>query len=310
MSSSQARQPIKYHGTLQAPYQAAPLALARDVELGDAARSVALWLWSHSDGYRISQRSVMAEMGKGQGSVRKAFNELQAARWIVRQPVVPAPGGRVLGFHYHLTRDAKFTDADAERLSKSIVLDSKTGASVSGAPRSDAPEMDAVGVSKSDAPPVSKSDAQSSESKEVKVSSYAREANDDGMAEASAILARGGPWDIREEHKVKRYYDYIGDRCWVNTRYSDGLQQDDPKAFEEIGGPTTPTEAPEWFTAPGLTANDWQSVLDKRLDVGNLRRVCARAANKNSPTKYVRSVIASEDARPVPERKTYEAIGG
>ena len=190
--SREQRQPIRYHGALHAPYQAAPLALARDNSIGDAARSVALWLWSHADGYRISQRSVMAEMSKGQGSVKAAFEQLQAARWMVRQPIMARPNApQPSGYVYHLTKGDRFTDADVERLGAPVVLaiartlleqsasncyESRSTSGDERASRSDmagttttaASESDALTVSKVDALTVSVSDAQRSASEKCK----------------------------------------------------------------------------------------------------------------------------------------------
>ncbi|MFI8771291.1 hypothetical protein ACIGKQ_03940 [Gordonia sp. NPDC062954] len=121
MSPEVTGQPIKYHGTLQAPYQAAPLALSRDISLSDSARSIALWLWSHNENYRISQNRAAEQLARSRNTVRKAFTELQDARWLIAQPVRPRSGARPLGFIYHLTREGRFTDRQAERLSADVV---------------------------------------------------------------------------------------------------------------------------------------------------------------------------------------------
>jgi hypothetical protein len=59
-----------------------PNALTRAGNLGSLARSVAVYLWSHQDGWKLSATSIADALGVERRSVAKALEELAADRWL------------------------------------------------------------------------------------------------------------------------------------------------------------------------------------------------------------------------------------
>ena len=67
-------------------YSAVPMALARDGSLSAAARSVALYVWSHDCKWQQSRNDIAAALEMSVNTATKALNELEASAWMVRNP--------------------------------------------------------------------------------------------------------------------------------------------------------------------------------------------------------------------------------
>jgi hypothetical protein len=73
-------------------YAGIPTALARDGELSAYARSVALYVWSHTEDWHQSTVSVAEAIGTNRKQVSNARAELQERGWLVREVHYRPPG--------------------------------------------------------------------------------------------------------------------------------------------------------------------------------------------------------------------------
>lgn len=81
--NKQRRNPIYWIGERPAgDFTIIPNALARDGELSASARSVALYLWSHRDGWELSAKSIAETLRMGRRQAMAAIRELSDSRWI------------------------------------------------------------------------------------------------------------------------------------------------------------------------------------------------------------------------------------
>ncbi|SUA04019.1 Uncharacterised protein [Mycolicibacterium fortuitum] len=86
------RNKVQHHNALgsKAPnggtlYASLPMNLARDGTLTAAARSVALYVWSHDPKFGQSRNDVAVKLGMSVNTVGKALTDLQKHGWIVRE---------------------------------------------------------------------------------------------------------------------------------------------------------------------------------------------------------------------------------
>lgn len=107
---------VKHHGLVDdkrgahAPaggflYAGIPMELARDGKLSYLARSVAMYVWSHTEKWQQSASAVAEALGMDRGSVAKGLAELQEHRWMVRevhQTVGPSGKPRTVREIWHL----------------------------------------------------------------------------------------------------------------------------------------------------------------------------------------------------------------
>ncbi|MGC5245379.1 hypothetical protein ACPXB3_00360 [Gordonia sp. DT219] len=107
------KQPIVYHGAAykdQGLYTAMPVALARDRGLSGAGARVALWLWSQSSGWQISERAIADATGLNRRTVGNGLSNLQDTRWLV-----------LADCRMHLQRKRPFTDAEVEQIVSGVL---------------------------------------------------------------------------------------------------------------------------------------------------------------------------------------------
>ncbi|GLP83592.1 helix-turn-helix domain-containing protein [Mycobacterium antarcticum] len=71
-------------GKATANYTIVPNELARDTELGSSAFRVAIYLWSCSDGFMVSEARLAKVLGMSSNTVGKALRELIERRWLAR----------------------------------------------------------------------------------------------------------------------------------------------------------------------------------------------------------------------------------
>ncbi|MEV0360291.1 hypothetical protein AB0H71_29975 [Nocardia sp. NPDC050697] len=118
---------VKHYGTLgETPegarvYASVPIELARDKRVSTAGRAVAVYVWSHTEGYRQSAAAVVEALGMSAEAVRAALGSLQANGWLVRQPHVK-PGNTRQSFevwHLQMT-NTPFTPERVAELSASV----------------------------------------------------------------------------------------------------------------------------------------------------------------------------------------------
>jgi DNA-binding MarR family transcriptional regulator len=65
-------------------YSAVPMNLARDGSLSAAARSVALYVWSHDEKWQQSRNDIAEALGISVHTATKALRELAERGWMVR----------------------------------------------------------------------------------------------------------------------------------------------------------------------------------------------------------------------------------
>ncbi|NHU42579.1 helix-turn-helix domain-containing protein [Rhodococcus sp. A14] len=66
-------------------YASVPMTLARDGQLTAAARSVAIYVWSHDEKFSQSRNDIAEKLGMSVNTVGKALADLQAHGWMVRE---------------------------------------------------------------------------------------------------------------------------------------------------------------------------------------------------------------------------------
>ncbi|WAM13934.1 hypothetical protein [Rhodococcus sp. JS3073] len=122
---------LRYHGVAYAEqglYMSAPMELARDGNLSQAARSVALYMWSHDASYRsLSLKSVADALGgTSQSTVRTALAHLEDCGWLIRQPLVTASKRQPFRYIFHMQRERRFTAEERKAFSAEIVIAKKS----------------------------------------------------------------------------------------------------------------------------------------------------------------------------------------
>lgn len=94
-------------------YACIPNELARDGKLSSVARSVALYLWSHDNGWKSSQAAIAKALGIGnRDTVKAALDELSECRWLAIRKV----GRTAHSYYAHPAR--KLTEAEHSELSQ------------------------------------------------------------------------------------------------------------------------------------------------------------------------------------------------
>ncbi|UZG58229.1 GntR family transcriptional regulator [Rhodococcus opacus] len=172
------RYPLVHHGTLGADaehgtlYASAPMELARDARLSPMARSVAFYVWSHSNGFQISAVAIADALGVSRKPVGAALDNLQEHGWLVRQPYA-RPGKKQSWERWHLRlSNIPFTPEQIEELSQLVTLDTDDTVSQNDARSEETLSRNDTGgeskvptvVSQNDAPPCVKMTHQSSAS--------------------------------------------------------------------------------------------------------------------------------------------------
>lgn len=122
------RNPIRRHGTVEGSlYAALPLNLARDGKLSGNARSIALLLWSHNEGFETSARAIASDLNLSRTTADKGIDELAASRWLaIEKWVTFGPSGqtREKRREYHLMLgEEPFTVVEHERYGCVHVVD-------------------------------------------------------------------------------------------------------------------------------------------------------------------------------------------
>lgn len=77
-------------------------AIIRDARLSLKARGLGIWLLSHTDGWRLSIRTIATQVGTGTEAVQNALNELEAAGYLVREQQT-GEHGKFTGVDYRIT---------------------------------------------------------------------------------------------------------------------------------------------------------------------------------------------------------------
>jgi hypothetical protein len=113
--------PIRWYGGKPPRFARIPNELGRDLSLGAWARSVALLLYTHADGYEVSDKNLATEFGCSRNTIASARRELEAGRWLVVRRHETDTGKRIFDeFYLHTTR--KFSEAEAVEIGRSVVL--------------------------------------------------------------------------------------------------------------------------------------------------------------------------------------------
>ncbi|PQE02563.1 hypothetical protein CYL16_03305 [Mycobacterium sp. EPG1] len=94
-------------------YTSVPMPLARDGKLSHSARSVALYVWSHDDGFGQSRNDIAEALGMSVNTASKALDELQDHGWLVRNQ-----SERIW---YRQRSNTPFTADEIQRLSRTQV---------------------------------------------------------------------------------------------------------------------------------------------------------------------------------------------
>jgi hypothetical protein len=113
-------------------YTIVPNELARDPDLSPAARSIALYLWSHDDGFKMGTTSISTALGMRKPTVVKAMQELIDQGWLTRKECT-GPKGGVYAWQYYANRSRRIkkpTQPDTQkspRYNKDYYTGLKTG---------------------------------------------------------------------------------------------------------------------------------------------------------------------------------------
>ncbi|RBO88782.1 hypothetical protein DFR74_1086 [Nocardia puris] len=124
---SNARFDVVHHGGLGANpdgtklYASLPMGLARDPRLSHAARSVALYVWSHKPSRHQSAKVVADDLAMDRKTVAKALGDLQDNGWLVRQSYFRTGQGRQSFEVWHLQMsNTPFTPGQIGSLSRRV----------------------------------------------------------------------------------------------------------------------------------------------------------------------------------------------
>jgi hypothetical protein len=105
------RRPVRRLGTSPSEsFTCIPNDLARDGEIDSSARSIAMYLWSHQDGWKVSAKSIGDALDIDRRTVARALGALSDKRWIaVHKTAYFLNPARKLteGEHAHLTECAE-----------------------------------------------------------------------------------------------------------------------------------------------------------------------------------------------------------
>lgn len=93
-------------------YAAVPVELARDPKITHAARSVAVYVWSHDEKWQQSISAVATALGTDRKTVAAALASLQEAGWLVREKL----GTNRERWHLQLS-NIRFSTEEVARLS-------------------------------------------------------------------------------------------------------------------------------------------------------------------------------------------------
>jgi hypothetical protein len=118
---------VKHHGTLGAGgkqggtlYASVPMALARDGKLSQAARSVAMLIWSHDQKWNQSANLIAQELGMSRNTVAAALADLEKHRWLVREVYIEPGKTRPKWEQWHIQlSNTPFSPAEVQKLSTS-----------------------------------------------------------------------------------------------------------------------------------------------------------------------------------------------
>lgn len=107
---------VRHHGA-KTLFAGIPMGLARDGQLSAAARSVALYIWSHDEKWSQSAAEVAEALQMSRNTVAGALASLEAHGWLVREIHRAAGKQKPTGEVWHLQlSNTPFTPAEAEAL--------------------------------------------------------------------------------------------------------------------------------------------------------------------------------------------------
>lgn len=131
------RSAIKWIGDRpEAHFTTVPNELARDGELTSAARSVALYLWSHADNFPVGgERPIGKALGMSAGTVGRALENLAAYRWLAARKHVS--GGDVR-WEYLAHPARKLTETEYQRFASKTDADTASKTDADSASKTDA----------------------------------------------------------------------------------------------------------------------------------------------------------------------------
>ncbi|MCP3811448.1 helix-turn-helix domain-containing protein [Mycobacteriaceae bacterium Msp059] len=107
---------VRHHGS-KTLFVGIPMGLARDGQLSAAARSVALYVWSHDEKWNQSAAEVAEALQMSRNTVAGALASLEARGWLVREIHRAAGKQKPTGEVWHLQlSNTPFTATEAEAL--------------------------------------------------------------------------------------------------------------------------------------------------------------------------------------------------
>jgi hypothetical protein len=101
------RSTIRWHGEPPTEdFTVVPNELARDGYLSAPARSIAFYLWTHSNGFKVSASSLATYLKMRKQTVVNALNELIEHGWLTRIECT-GPNGGIYGYQYFANRSGR-----------------------------------------------------------------------------------------------------------------------------------------------------------------------------------------------------------
>lgn len=271
---------VVHHGELGATaqggrlYASVPMALARGERLTHAARSVALYVWSHDEKHQQSAAAVAEALGTTRKTVRDGLSSLQEHGWLVRQPHI-RPGNKRQSFevwHLQMT-NTPFSPELVRRLSEPVELSTEGEQKL---PR---------GVDRNDAPPCIETAHQSSTSSSAREVHYigvdsnevgrndppSGDGSEGSPATAEDGLTVTGSGSI-EFDPFKNIEQYRGPRGAAPS--VDGLKES-PATASDVSASSTVTAEGSAATAGNSVRHFWAECPDAP-DLSNLGSVPTR----------------------------------
>ncbi len=279
------RSPIQHHGILGDKgetgvlYASMPMALARD-NLLPATHSVASLIWSHTEGWEISVAAIAEARGMTRPTARKAVEELEARRWLVRQPY-GQPGKKPAGEVWHIQQtNVPFTEAEVRGLSELVVITpGGKNLSTPGGKKLSTPGGNILSTKVVDVLEVDLQAVQSLASLDPQPVVVAEETA--GDEEGSATLIEDSP-DDDFEAEVRRIMATIPDTVpqsvrEESARYKVATGRDYQRRVKDL---------PAWCT-PEIQ----DEVLRKGLNIFDFVRYVESTAKSSSKANYARAIL-------------------